>query len=56
VEWNIGEATGTLAAFCVAQKKVPREVRAKAELMADFQKLLRHDGVRLEWPKDLAMK
>ncbi len=56
VEWNIGEATGTLAAFCVAQKKVPREVRAKVELLADFQKLLRHDGVRLEWPKDLAMK
>jgi hypothetical protein len=56
VEWNIGEATGTLAAFCVAQKKMPREVRAKVELLADFQKLLRHDGVRLEWPKDLAMK
>ncbi len=56
VEWNIGEAAGTLAAFCVAQKKQPREVRAKSELLADFQQLLRTDGVRLEWPKDLAMK
>jgi len=56
VEWNVGEAAGTLAAFCVAQKKQPREVRAKAGLLADFQKLLRNDGVRLEWPKDLVMK
>jgi hypothetical protein len=52
VEWNIGEAAGSLAAFCVAQKKTPREVRNKPELLAEFQKLLRHDGVRLEWPKE----
>jgi hypothetical protein len=52
VEWNIGEAAGTLAAFCVAQKKSPREVRNKSELLADFQKLLRADGVRLEWPPE----
>ena len=52
VEWNIGEATGTLAAFCTAQKKSPRAVRNKPELLAEFQKLLRNDGVRLEWPKE----
>jgi hypothetical protein len=52
VEWNIGEASGTLAAFCTAQKKSPREVWNKPELVADFQKLLRVDGVRLEWPKE----
>lgn len=52
VEWNIGEAAGTLAAFCIAQKKSPREVRNKPELLADFQNVLRHDGVRLEWPKE----
>jgi len=52
VEWNIGEAAGTLAAFCVAQKKSPREVRNNAGLLADLQKLLRQDGVRLEWPKE----
>ncbi len=56
VEWNVGEAAGALAAFCVAQKKMPREVWKKSELLADFQKLLRNDGVRLEWPKDLVMK
>ena len=52
VEWNIGEATGALVAFCVAQKRSPREVRNKTELLADFQKLLRNDGVRLEWPPE----
>ena len=56
VEWNVGEAAGSLAAFCVAQKIVPREVGKKPELLADFQKLLRADGVRLEWPQDLVMK
>ncbi len=56
VEWNVGEASGSLAAFCVAQNKMPREVWKKSELLADFQKTLRHDGMRLEWPKDLVMK
>ena len=56
VEWNVGEAAGTLAAFCVAQEKMPREVLKKSELLADLQKLLRYDGVRLEWPQDLVMK
>ena len=53
VEWNVGESAGTLAAFCHAQKKTPREVRAKPELLAALQKLLRNDGVRLEWPKEV---
>ena len=52
VEWDIGEAAGSLAAFCLAQKISPREVRNKPELLADFQKLLRNDGVRLDWPKE----
>jgi hypothetical protein len=52
VEWNIGESAGALAAFCLRQKCAPREVRAKEGLMADFQKLLRDDGVRLEWPAE----
>lgn len=47
VEWNIGEAAGALAAWCVKNKKVPREVRKDG--LADFQKALRDDGVELEW-------
>lgn len=53
VEWNIGESAGALAAFCTAQKKAPRQVRNQPGLLADFQKLLRDDGVPLEWPKEV---
>ena len=53
VEWNIGESVGALAAFCVAQKKLPREVRNQTELLKDFQDLLQRDGVSLDWPKEV---
>jgi FAD dependent oxidoreductase len=56
VEWNTGEAAGTLAAFCATRKKMPRQVRNHKELLADYQKLLADDGVRLEWPKGLPKK
>jgi hypothetical protein len=51
VEWNIGESVGALAAFCLSRKLVPRQVRAKAELLRDFQGLLTQDGVPMSWPK-----
>src|SRR5581483_3820550 len=51
VEWNIGEAAGALAAFCVRRKVPPRRVRQDAKLLAAFQQQLRNDGVELEWPK-----
>jgi hypothetical protein len=50
VEWNVGEAAGTLAAFCIAQKKSPRAVRNQKDALADFQKQLQRDGVPIEWP------
>lgn len=52
VEWNVGEAAGALAAFCVARKKLPRQVRNQQALLTDFQALLVKDGVRLEWPAE----
>jgi len=51
VEWNIGEAVGTLAAFCVTQKRVPREVRKQSALLKSLQSLLSGQGVPLAWPK-----
>lgn len=51
VEWNIGEASGALAAFALRKKVPPRQVRAKAALRKEFQSLLRTHGVELEWPK-----
>ena len=51
VEWNIGEVAGALAAFCVAKKRTPREVRKQSELLKSFQALLTNQGVPLAWPK-----
>jgi hypothetical protein len=51
VEWNIGEAAGALAAFCLQRKEPPRQVRRNQKLLADFQKALQAEGVELDWPK-----
>jgi len=51
MEWNIGEAAGALAAFCVARQRVPREVRKQSVLLKSFQSLLSDQGVPLAWPK-----
>jgi len=50
VEWNIGEAAGALAAFCLERKVTPRAVRNKKVLLEEFQSLLSHQGVPLKWP------
>ena len=49
VEWNIGEAAGALAAFCLDEGLSPREVRNGPKLGA-FQERLKADGVELDWP------
>ena len=48
-EWNIGEAAGALAAFCLEKKLQPRQVRNTPALLADFQRELVRLGVELEW-------
>lgn len=50
VEWNVGEAAGLLAAFCLERKVPPRAVRSRKSLLEDFQSLLRRQGVALAWP------
>jgi hypothetical protein len=50
VEWNIGEAAGLLAAFGLSRGVPPRAVRERPNLLADFQALLRAQGVELAWP------
>jgi hypothetical protein len=49
VEWNIGEAAGALAAFCLERKVTPHQVREREELLREFQSLLRAQGVELAW-------
>jgi hypothetical protein len=50
VEWNVGEAAGALAAYCLDHRALPREVRNDPVLLADFQSRLTADGVELRWP------
>lgn len=50
VEWNIGEAAGALAAWCLDKNLEPKQVRNTAHHLNDFQALLRDLGIRLNWP------
>ena len=51
VEWNVGEAAGALAAFCLNRKVSPRAVRAIPGLLEDFQATLKRLGLQLSWPE-----
>ncbi|WP_059173866.1 FAD-dependent oxidoreductase [Bacillus sp. FJAT-27445] len=51
VEWNIGEAAGHLAAYCMDHCLSPREVRNDKHRLKDFQARLMRAGIELEWPK-----
>jgi hypothetical protein len=53
VEWNIGEAAGALAAYCIERSLVPRQVRNDAKHLAGFQRSLESQGVRLSWPEEI---
>lgn len=52
MEWNIGEAAGALAAFCLTRGVHPREVWEGA-LLRIFQRHLLDQGVPLEWAIDV---
>ncbi|HMN80561.1 MAG TPA: FAD-dependent oxidoreductase [Burkholderiaceae bacterium] len=51
IEWNVGEAAGALAAFCLDKGVAPRAVRERAELLQEFQSLLKETlHIPLTWP------
>lgn len=55
VEWNIGEAAGALAAYCIDKDRSPREVRNTPAHLTDFQDLIRSKlGFVLHWPNPRA--
>lgn len=56
VEWNIGEAAGALAAFCLDRGCSPRQVLKTAGLLEDYQRMLERRGVELHWPDDLNLE
>jgi hypothetical protein len=41
-------------AFCAAKKRLPRQVRKDAKLLADFQAALTKAGSDLDWPAEIA--
>jgi hypothetical protein len=52
VEWNIGEAAGALAAYCLEKGLEPHQVRHNEQHLADFQQMLvERLGFVLEWPE-----
>jgi len=50
-EWNIGEAAGMLAAYCLDAGVPPRAVRAKREQLEAFQNFLQSQGIEIAWPR-----
>ncbi len=55
VEWNVGEAAGSLAAFALEEHVSPRAVRERGDLLARFQRLLIAEGVPLAWGIDVSI-
>jgi len=51
VEWNVGEAAGSLAAHCLDQRVTPRHVSDDDRRTTAFQRLLEDQGVELRWPR-----
>jgi hypothetical protein len=51
VEWNVGEAAGALAGYCLTKGLSPRQVRNTPHHLADFQAMLSNTlGFVLAWP------
>ena len=53
VEWNIGEAAGLAAAFCIKDKNPPRFLRSSPSKFADFARFLDQMGVERKWPSPM---
>lgn len=54
VEWNIGESVGALAAYCLNNNLMPRQVRS--DHLEDFQSLLQDQlGIPLSWQRFAAI-
>jgi hypothetical protein len=53
IEWNIGEAAGALAAYCLTKGLTPRQVRNDPAHLQDFQDVISNTlGFELAWPEE----
>lgn len=55
VEWNVGEAAGSLAAFCLDHGQSAAAVCGDTELRSAFQRSLLGEGVPLAWLIDVSV-
>ncbi|WP_198663373.1 FAD-dependent oxidoreductase [Jiangella endophytica] len=51
VEWNVGESAGELAAFCLGESLLPRDVHEDDALVRRFQARLAEAGIEIHWPE-----
>jgi len=51
VEWNIGEAVGILAGFCIRRELDPAQVHDSPRLLQEYQSILVSQGVEIAWPQ-----
>jgi hypothetical protein len=49
-EWSIGEAVGLLINYALNKNVLPREIREKRDMLEDFQKIIRAQGIETQWP------
>ena len=56
VEWNIGEAAGALAAYCLERKTTPRMIYRDAQQVEEFQRRLLKQGIELNWPDNISLE
>ena len=52
-EWSIGEAVGSLVNYAINKKVLPREIREKKDMLADFQKMISAQGIEIQWPDNI---
>ncbi len=51
VEWNIGEAAGLTAAYCVKQGNPPAYIRSSPAEFANLGRLMDQMGIERHWPR-----
>jgi hypothetical protein len=49
VEWNVGEAAGLLALYCLRSEIEPHELHEQIDRVRDFQSLLKREAIPLAW-------
>ncbi|MBW3468419.1 FAD-dependent oxidoreductase [Arthrospiribacter ruber] len=52
VEWSIGEAVGMLIPFSLTKNVPPAQVYKDKNLLREFQRMVRSQGIETEWPKN----